>query len=101
LNRWTHMLGYRGHFLTKSRRYSVTFTQLRQARISHRRTERHPDGQKDPWGRDLDDRIVLIISAWQYAGTGHATSGEHQLALAAAARAREHDRIAREEAWMT
>jgi hypothetical protein len=31
LNRWTHMLGYRGHFLTKSRRYSVTFTQLRQA----------------------------------------------------------------------
>ncbi|HEX2319300.1 MAG TPA: replication initiator, partial [Streptosporangiaceae bacterium] len=46
LNRWTHMLGYRGHFLTKSRRYSVTFTQLRQARISHRRTERHPDGQK-------------------------------------------------------
>jgi Replication initiator protein, pSAM2 len=101
LNRWTHMLGYRGHFLTKSRRYSVTFTQLRQARVSHRRVQRHPDGQKDPWGRDLDDRIVLIISAWQYAGTGHATSGEHQLALAAAARAREHDQIAREEAWMT
>jgi Replication initiator protein, pSAM2 len=101
LNRWTHMLGYRGHFLTKSRRYSVTFTGLRQARINHRRAERHPDGEKDPWGRDLDDRIVLIISAWQYAGTGHVTAGEHELALAASARAREHDRIAREEIWMT
>ena len=101
LNRWTHMLGYRGHFLTKSRRYSVTFTALRQARISHRRAERHPDGEKDPWGRDLDDRIVLVISAWQYAGTGHQTAAEHQLALAAAARAREHDQIAKEEARMT
>jgi Replication initiator protein, pSAM2 len=101
LNRWTHMLGYRGHFLTKSRRYSVTFTQLRQARINYRRAERHPDGEKDPWGRRLDDRVVLIMTAWQYAGTGHASTGEHELALAAAARAREHDRIAREERWMT
>ncbi|HUL28722.1 MAG TPA: replication initiator [Streptosporangiaceae bacterium] len=97
LNRWTHMLGYRGHFLTKSRRYSVTFTQLRQARTTHRRTERRPDGEKDPWGRDLDEHTVLIISAWQDAGTGHATAAERQLALAAAARAREHRRVAREE----
>jgi hypothetical protein len=100
LNRWTHMLGYRGHFLTKSRRYSVTFTQLRQARTDHRRRERHPDGEKDPWGRDLSEHTVLLMTAWQYAGTGHATTAEHQLALAAAARAREHDRIAREETWM-
>ena len=100
LNKWTHMLGYRGHFLTKSRRYSVTFTQLRQARTDHRRRERHPDGEKDPWGRDLDEHTVLLMTAWQYAGTGHATTAEHQLALAAAARAREHDRIAREETWM-
>jgi hypothetical protein len=32
LRRWAHMLGYRGHFLTKSRRYSVTFKILRAAR---------------------------------------------------------------------
>jgi hypothetical protein len=100
LNRWTHMLGYRGHFLTKSRCYSVTFTALRQARISHQRAQRHPDGEKDPWGRDLDEHTVLLTSAWQYTGTGHATTAEHQLALAAAARAREHDQIAREEAYM-
>jgi hypothetical protein len=97
LNRWTHMLGYRGHFLTKSHNYSVTFTQLRQARLTYRRAQRHPDGEKDPWGRDLDEHTVLVISAWQYAGTGHATTAERQLALAAAARAREHDRIAQEE----
>ena len=36
LNRWTHMLGYRGHFLTKSRAYSVTFAQLRPAHPTHR-----------------------------------------------------------------
>jgi hypothetical protein len=28
---WAHMLGYGGHFLTKSRRYSVTFGALRAA----------------------------------------------------------------------
>jgi hypothetical protein len=101
LNRWTHMLGYRGHFLTKSRRYSVTFAALRQARITHRRQQRHPDGEKDPWGRDLDERTVLLMTTWRYAGTGHATTAEQQLALAAAARAREHDQIAREETWMS
>ena len=91
------MLGYRGHFLTKSRRYSVTFAQLRDARVAYSRSQRCPDGEKDPWGRDLDDHVVLIASVWQYAGTGHASSAERQLALDAAARAREHRQIAREE----
>jgi Replication initiator protein, pSAM2 len=48
LNRWTHTLGYRGHFLTKSRRYSVTFTALRRARTEYRRAQRHPGGELDP-----------------------------------------------------
>ena len=51
LRQWAHMLGYGGHFLTKSRRYSVTFGELRAARTEHRRTQRHPDGERDPWGR--------------------------------------------------
>jgi len=100
LNRWTHTLGYRGHFLTKSRRYSVTFTALRRARINYRRAQRHPGGEVDPWGRRLDDRIVLTVSTWQYAGTGHANTAERALALAAAARARERERTGREETWM-
>ena len=28
LRRWAHMLGFRGHFLIKSRRYWVTVTDL-------------------------------------------------------------------------
>ena len=39
---WAHMLGYGGHFLTKSRRYSVTFGQLRAARTEHRRAAAPP-----------------------------------------------------------
>jgi hypothetical protein len=87
LNRWTHTLGYRGHFLTKSRQYSVTFTALRRARITYRRQQHHPDGEKDPWGRRLD------------AGTGHTATAERALALAAAARAREREQTGREETW--
>ena len=37
LRRWAHMLGFGGHFLTKARRYSTTFRDLRAARISYRR----------------------------------------------------------------
>jgi hypothetical protein len=37
LRRWAHMPGFGGHFLTKARRYSVTLTALRQARITYRR----------------------------------------------------------------
>ncbi len=86
---WAHMLGYGGHFLTKSRRYSVTFGQLRAARAEHRRAQRHPDGERDPWGRPLDETVVLILKTWTYAGTGYslASSGA-ELALASADMAR-------------
>ena len=92
---WAHMLGYGGHFLTKSRRYSVTFGQLRAARTSYRHAQRHPDGERDPWGRPLDGTVVLILSTWTYAGTSHnaATPGA-ELAAASAARAREQLRPA-------
>ena len=48
MRKWAHMLGFGGHYLTKSRRYSVTFGQLRAARTGHRRAQRHPDGETDP-----------------------------------------------------
>ena len=90
LRTWAHMLGYGGHFLTKSRRYSVTFGQLRTARAEHRRTLRHPDGERDPWGRPVDETTVLILKTWAYAGTGDTTTASSALALGSAARAREH-----------
>jgi hypothetical protein len=87
---WAHMLGYGGHFLTKSRRYSVTFGALRTARTEHRRAQRHPDGERDPWGRPLDETVVLVVRSWAYAGTGYTTTPGAELAAASAARAREH-----------
>jgi len=87
---WAHMLGYGGHFLTKSRRYSVTFGQLRAARTSYRRAQRHTNGEYDPWGRPLDESVVLVLKTWTYAGTGYTATHGSELAMASAARAREH-----------
>ena len=61
LRHWAHMLGYGGHPLTKSRRYSVTFGHIRGARTDHRRAQRHPGGERDPWGRPLDETVVLVL----------------------------------------
>jgi len=44
LRRWAHMLGYRGHFATKSRRYSTTMRALRAARRDWKRRQ-HPTGK--------------------------------------------------------
>jgi hypothetical protein len=90
--RWIHMLGYGGHCLTKSRRYSVTFGQLRRARTDHARAARNPEGETDPWGRPVDERTVLILKTWEYAGTEHkhGASDSAGLALASADHARGH-----------
>jgi hypothetical protein len=89
---WAHMLGYGGHFLTKSRRYSVTFGQLRTARADHRRATRPPDPGRDAWGRPLDETVVLVLgTTWTYAGGGlNPATPIAELAAASAARAREH-----------
>jgi hypothetical protein len=91
LCKWAHMLGYGGHFLTKSRRYSITFGQLRRARLEHRKRQHHPTGQRDPWGRPLDDTVVLVLHTWTYQGTGPVFPPGTDLALSSAARARDHD----------
>jgi hypothetical protein len=93
---WAHMLGYGGHFLTKSRRYSVTFGQLRAARAEHRRAARAAAPGRDAWGRSLDETVVLILpTIWTYGGTDlNPTTPIAELAAAAAARAREHAGLA-------
>jgi hypothetical protein len=90
LRRWAHMLGFRGHFATKSRRYSTTLRALRIARVTWRRRQH----------RSVEHRgeTTLIVGRLTYAGTGWRTTGDELLALSAATRAREHRRIAREEA---
>jgi hypothetical protein len=90
LRRWAHMLGYRGHFATKSRRYSTTMRALRTARRNWRR-------RQHPLARNGGDKTIVTITDLQWDGRGWRTTGDALLALSAAARAREHRRVAREE----
>lgn len=100
LGKWAHMLGFRGHFASKSRRYSITLGRLRQARRRYARllAESARTGQPldvaDLEARLLaedDEATTLVIGTWTYAGTGWTNQGDTALALAAAARAREYD----------
>ncbi|WP_432083542.1 replication initiator protein RepSA [Streptomyces sp. WAC 04229] len=72
---WAHMLGFRGHFSSKSRRYSTTLGALRQARADYRAAQEHAALALDY--REPD--TVLVLTDWQYAGHGH-TPGESVLA---------------------
>ena len=87
--RYAHQFGYGGHPLTKSRRYSVVFGYFRRERAEHRKVQRWPDGELDPWGRPLDERVVLVLKDFSFAGMGysHATPGA-ELALVSADMAR-------------
>lgn len=87
--RYAHQLGYGGHPITKSRRYSVVFGYIRRERAEYRNAQRWPDGELDPWGRPLDERVVLVLKDFTYAGTGYGsrTPGA-ELALVSADMAR-------------
>ena len=96
------MLGFRGHWSTKSRRYSTTMTALRRARVAFAKRRRARDGiPLDAGDRPEDDQAVIVVASWVYVGAGYETEGERWLALSAAARARERRRIAREELTTT
>ena len=74
LRKWAHMLGFGGHFSTKSRRY---------------------------FRREVTEaEAVMVLAAWRYLGSGYQTEGEAWLARSAAADAREQRRVARLELAM-
>jgi hypothetical protein len=91
-----HAFGYRGHCLTKSRRYSTTFKALREAREAFVHAQilaRSSDAtQRAIAAADAEQRVA----SFEWVGTGHATAADAYLAASAAARAREHRRLARE-----
>ncbi|GAB3339843.1 hypothetical protein GCM10027452_12720 [Micromonospora halotolerans] len=92
LRRWAHMLGYGGHFLTKARRYSVTFALLRDTPANYRRTD------------DDESADTITVGTRTYIGSGWLTEGDALLANTAARQRRESRRIGREElayeAWL-
>lgn len=99
LGKWHTALGFRGHFSTKSRRYSVTLGALRRAR--RRAQVLIADAQRTGIAVDLaameaqlladdEDETTLVVGSWSFAGIGWDTEGDVALARAAAARAREY-----------
>jgi hypothetical protein len=102
LRKWAHMLGFGGHFSSKSRRYSTTLGALRRARAAYAiRRRRGHALPLDAWTRAEDDQAVIVVASWVYLGSGYQTTGEAWLAASAAARAREERRIAKEELLTT
>jgi hypothetical protein len=90
LRHWAHTLGYRGHWLTKSRGWSTTLTQLRTdrhlwqlARHGHTPTAESPE--------------VIVEADWTYNGTGHHSDGDTWLAAITHANRQQQRRTAWEE----
>ncbi|MCF2531329.1 replication initiation protein [Yinghuangia sp. KLBMP8922] len=78
LRKWAHMLGFRGHFTTKSRCYSTTLGALRAVRMLWNETRRRAAAEAA--GHPLPDPdTTLVLAHWEYAGHGH-TAGESLIA---------------------
>jgi len=73
LRMWAHTLGYRGHWATRSRRYSTTLKALREARQQWH----HVDDQ-------LEDADVVREASWRYGGRGFRNAGDAWLAATGA-----------------
>jgi hypothetical protein len=102
LAHWSHMLGFRGHFSSKSPAYSTTLGALRQARADFRAEQAREelrerllaDGLPDL--DDLDEAETLVLAHWSYAGSG-LTPGESLLAAGIASQIESNRTTAREE----
>jgi Replication initiator protein, pSAM2 len=97
LRQWAHQLGFGGHFLTKSRRYSTTFGALRRARAEHAMRARFNGDPRDAWGCPAGAGSVVILAQWRFAGRGYTTSADADLAAGMAEEARVRRQVAREE----
>ncbi|GAA3218432.1 replication initiator protein RepSA [Pseudonocardia petroleophila] len=92
LHRWAHMLGFRGHFLTKSQRYSVSFRTIRgERRLWRLREDLSALDQVEP----IDPYTVVVVNDWVPVRFGHRDDGERELAAAIAERNRSHRRATR------
>ncbi|MFF7979516.1 replication initiator [Streptomyces sp. NPDC007901] len=63
LRAWAHMLGFRGHFSTNSRRYSTTLGALRDARAEWRRAQAAANSP-------TSTETTYVLAHWVFAGTG-------------------------------
>jgi hypothetical protein len=100
LRRWAHTLGYGGHFFTKSRRYTSTFTAERARRTAWRRARAAVSRLERAGAVDLvdehDQHTTDVLTEMTYVGIGWHTSADAVLANTAAAMARERRQAARD-----
>ncbi|TCK27117.1 replication initiator [Pseudonocardia endophytica] len=83
LRRWAHMLGFRGHFLTKSRAYSTTFRAIRGERRVWRLVEtlREIDRDTDdPNDIAPDLTTITVVNDWSVVHIGHHNDAERDVA---------------------
>jgi hypothetical protein len=66
------MLGFRGHFVTKSRGYSTKLGELRAARAAYRARQDEPPDDAEV----NDDDSTVVLSVWQYLGSGYLNPGD-------------------------
>jgi hypothetical protein len=92
LRQWAHMLGYGGHFSSKSRQYSTTLTAIRVSRTEFKARE----ARQAAGVPELPDVPLFRIGSWQVAGTGYLTAAEETWAESIRAQ-RRHSRIRRPE----
>ncbi|MGH8930056.1 MAG: replication initiator [Egibacteraceae bacterium] len=86
-DRWAHQFGYGGHFLTKSRHYSTTFTALRTARAQWAASQRPPS-------REVEGET--LVKRWEVAGFGWRLAGDALLARTVRNQSRARREAARE-----
>jgi hypothetical protein len=94
LRAWAHTAGYRGHFLTKSRRFSTTLAALRTVRREWQFEKRRAGEEPNVDDGDLFDDAGLD-SEWHFVGMGFTTAGDAWLAESIA----EEERLARRSAY--
>ncbi|GGM72667.1 plasmid replication initiator protein [Longimycelium tulufanense] len=85
LRRWAHMLGFGGHFLTKSRAYSTTFTDIRRTQANYRTAEALAE-------LGVTEDQVTVVNHWDFTGIGYRDDAERELASAIAERLQHHSK---------
>jgi hypothetical protein len=82
LGKWAHMLGFGGHFSTKSRRYSTTLGALRKARASfaaRRRRRQTVDLSRQTSVDAGEAQAVAVLATWRYIGSATRPRERHGL----------------------
>ncbi|WSA18347.1 replication initiation protein [Streptosporangium subroseum] len=77
LIQWAHVLGFRGHFSTRSRNYSTTLGSIRAERADYVRDEQITTGRLPLF----DEDTIVVIAQWEYVGKGYSL-GDALLAAA-------------------